>query len=64
MTRADEELEKTRSEMIRCGIKYGLENEKTILLSKKLDILLNQYARTTTPLNKAINSNEQVFFKN
>ena len=39
MTIVDEEyIEKARKEMIQCGIKYGLENEKTILLSKKLDI--------------------------
>ena len=65
MTRIDEEfIEKTRREMIQCGIKYGLKNEKTILLSKKLDILLNQFGSSSMTLKKLINESEQYFFKN
>ena len=64
MTRIDEEfIEKARKEMIQCGIKYGLKNEKTILLSKKLDILLNQFGSSSLTLKKLINENEQYFFK-
>ena len=64
MTRVDEEfIEKARKEMIQCGIKYGLKNEKTILLSKKLDILLNQFGSSSMTLKKLINENEQYFFK-
>lgn len=65
MTRIDEEfIEKARREMIQCGIKYGLKNEKTILLSKKLDILLNQFGSSSLTLKKLINENGQYFFKN
>ena len=65
MTRIDEEfIEKTRREMIQCGIKYGLKNEKTILLSKKLDILLNQFGSSSMNFKKLIHENEQYFFKN
>ena len=65
MTRITEEfIEKTRREMIQCGIKYGLKNEKTILLSKKLDILLNQFGSSSLTLKKLINENGQYFFKN
>ena len=64
MTIVDEEyIEKARKEMIQCGIKYGLENEKTILLSKKLDILLNQLGSSSMFLKKLINENEQYFYK-
>ena len=64
MTRVDEEyIEKARREMIQCGIQYGLGNEKTLMLSEKLDILLNQFGRSSTSLNKMINENEQYFFK-
>ena len=65
MTRIDEEfIEKTRREMIQCGIKYGLKNEKTILLSKKLDILLNQFGSSSMNFKTLIHENEQYFFKN
>ena len=64
MTQIDEDyIEKTRREMIQCGIEFGLENEKTILLSKKLDILLNQFGRSSTTRKTSINENERVFFK-
>ena len=64
MTQIDEDyIEKTRREMIQCGIEFGLENEKTILLSKKLDILLNQFGRASTTRKTSINENERVFFK-
>ena len=65
MTIVDEEyIEKARKEMIQCGIKYGLENEKTILLSKKLDILLNQLGSSSMVLKKMIVENKQYFYKN
>ena len=64
MTQIDEDyIEKTRREMIQCGIEFGLENEKTILLSKKLDILLNQCGSLSTARKTIINENERVFFK-
>ena len=64
MTIVDEEyIEKARKEMIQCGIKYGLKNEKTILLSKKLDILLNQFGSSSMVLKKMINENERFFYK-
>ena len=64
MTRIDEEyIEKTRREMIKCGIEYGLKNEKTLQISKKLDILLNQFVNTSTTFKKNINENEHYFYK-
>lgn len=66
MTPIDEEfIEKTRREMIQCGIEYGLENEKTLLLSKKLDVLLNQVGclGSSTTRKTMINENESVLFK-
>ena len=64
MTPIDEEfIEKVRREMIQCGIEYGLENEKTLLLSKKLDFLLNQFGSSSTTRKTIINENESVFFK-
>ena len=64
MTRIDEEfIEKARREMIQCGLKYGLESEKTLMLSRKLDILLNQFERSSTTRKTMINERESVFFK-
>ena len=64
MTQIDEEfIEKTRMEMIQCGIEYGLENERTLMLSKKLDVLLNQFGRSSTTRKTMINENESAFFK-
>ena len=64
MTPIDEEcIEKTRREMIQCGIEYGLENEKTLMLSKKLDFLLNQFGSSSTTRQTIINKSENVFFK-
>lgn len=37
------ELEKKRQMMIKSGLEYGLQNPKTIRLSKELDRLMNQY---------------------
>lgn len=36
-------LEQTREMMIQSGMKNGLQNPKTIRLSKRLDELMNQY---------------------
>ena len=36
-------LEQTRQLMIESGIENGLQNPKTIRLSKRLDQLMNQY---------------------
>ena len=64
MTRIDEEyIEKTRREMIQCGIEYGLVNEKTLLLSQELDILLNQFGNSLTTRKTVINEGERFFFK-
>ena len=64
MTRIDEEyIEKTRREMIQCGIEYGLVNEKTLLLSQELDILLNQFGSSLTTRKTVINEGERFFFK-
>ncbi|MCM3386578.1 aspartyl-phosphate phosphatase Spo0E family protein [Ureibacillus chungkukjangi] len=37
------ELEKKRQLMIQTGIEYGLQNPKTIRISKELDRLMNEY---------------------
>ncbi len=37
------ELEQTRALMIHSGMKYGFQHENTLLLSKKLDALMNEY---------------------
>ncbi|RHW39823.1 aspartyl-phosphate phosphatase Spo0E family protein [Lysinibacillus yapensis] len=37
------ELEKKRQLMIKSGVEYGLQNPKTIRLSKELDRLMNEY---------------------
>ena len=64
MTRIDEEyIEKARREMIQCGIEYGLVNEKTLLLSQELDILLNQFGSSLTTRKTVINEGERFFFK-
>lgn len=64
MTRIDEEyIEKARREMIQCGIEYGLVNEKTLLLSQELDILLNQFGSSLTTRKTVINESERFFFK-
>ena len=36
-------LEQTRRLMIQSGIEHGLQNPKTIALSKRLDKLMNKY---------------------
>lgn len=36
-------LEHTREKMIQCGLEKGFLNDETILLSRKLDHLLNLY---------------------
>lgn len=36
-------LEKTRSLLIRTGLKYGFHNQKTLLVSQRLDEIINQY---------------------
>ncbi|WP_332649600.1 aspartyl-phosphate phosphatase Spo0E family protein [Lysinibacillus sp. 54212] len=38
------QLEQTRELMIQAGMKYGLQNIRTIKLSRQLDELLNEYA--------------------
>jgi len=39
----DERIESLRKEMINSGIKEGITNEKTILLSQKLDTYITRY---------------------
>ncbi|MFJ8234549.1 Spo0E family sporulation regulatory protein-aspartic acid phosphatase [Ureibacillus sp. NPDC094379] len=39
------ELEDTRELMIRSGMKNGLQNPKTIRLSRQLDELMNRYEK-------------------
>ncbi len=64
MVQIDEDyIEKARREMIQCGIEYGLENEKTILLSKKLDILLNRFGGISSLHKPVINESERYFLK-
>lgn len=36
-------LERTRKLMIQTGLKYGFHNQKTILISQRLDEIMNQY---------------------
>lgn len=36
-------LEKTRALLIQTGLKYGFQNKKTIMLSKRLDRIMNKY---------------------
>jgi hypothetical protein len=40
--RLEEEIEKTRQSMVSIGLKYGLTHSETVILSKKLDELLNK----------------------
>lgn len=46
-------MEITREQMIQSGIDHGLQNLKTIRLSRKLDKLINLYNQEQNPqLNK------------
>ncbi len=40
-------MEQTRELMIRSGVENGLQNAKTIQLSRRLDKLMNTYYRQT-----------------
>ncbi|MGN4126452.1 Spo0E family sporulation regulatory protein-aspartic acid phosphatase [Lysinibacillus sphaericus] len=40
-------MEQTREMMIRSGVENGLQNAKTIQLSRRLDQLMNTYYRQT-----------------
>lgn len=40
-------MEQTRELMIRSGVENGLQNAKTIQLSRRLDQLMNTYYRQT-----------------
>jgi len=42
------QMERTREMMIRSGVENGLQNAKTIQLSRRLDQLMNTYYRQTT----------------
>lgn len=42
------ELEQTRALMIQSGMKYGFQNAKTIQLSEKLDLLMNEFDSLTS----------------
>ena len=42
-----ETMEQTREMMIRSGVENGLQNAKTIQLSRRLDQLMNTYYRQT-----------------
>ncbi len=42
------QMEQTRELMIRSGVENGLQNAKTIQLSRRLDQLMNTYYRQTT----------------
>jgi len=39
-----EQLELLREKMIETGMQYGLQDAKTIKISRQLDALLNEYA--------------------
>lgn len=39
-----EQVELLREKMIETGMKYGLQNDETIKISRQLDKLLNEYA--------------------
>ncbi|MFJ7699269.1 aspartyl-phosphate phosphatase Spo0E family protein [Lysinibacillus fusiformis] len=41
------QMEQTRELMIRSGVENGLQNAKTIQLSRRLDQLMNTYYRQT-----------------
>ncbi len=41
------QMEQTRELMIRSGVENGLQNAKTIQLSRRLDYLMNTYYRQT-----------------
>ncbi|QQP13401.1 aspartyl-phosphate phosphatase Spo0E family protein [Lysinibacillus agricola] len=41
------QMEQTREMMIRSGVENGLQNAKTIQLSRRLDQLMNTYYRQT-----------------
>ena len=56
-------IEKIRQEMIQSGLKYGIEDRKTILLSHKLDEALNRFELNKQKTKLLINQNEAFFYK-
>ena len=48
-------VEQTRRLMVKSGLRNGLLDDKTILLSKHLDELLNLYSETTKNKNTGTN---------
>ena len=52
------ELEKKRQLMIQSGIEYGLQNPKTIQLSKELDRLMNEFEVEDASKGEQIEKND------
>ncbi|MDI7742824.1 aspartyl-phosphate phosphatase Spo0E family protein [Lysinibacillus fusiformis] len=52
------ELEKKRQLMIQSGIEYGLQNPKTIRISKELDLLMNEFDVVYASRNEQLEKND------
>jgi len=52
------ELEKKRQLMIQSGIEYGLQNPKTIRISKELDLLMNEFDVVYASRNEQLENND------
>ncbi|QCR31623.1 aspartyl-phosphate phosphatase Spo0E family protein [Lysinibacillus sp. SGAir0095] len=53
------ELEKKRQLMIQTGIEHGLQNPKTIRISKELDRLMNEIDNGYAKENEQIEKNDE-----
>lgn len=47
-------IESIRKELHKCGMKNGLTNEKTLMLSKELDNLITEMIRDQKELSKML----------
>ncbi|PYF06488.1 aspartyl-phosphate phosphatase Spo0E family protein [Ureibacillus chungkukjangi] len=53
------ELESKRQLMIQTGIEYGLQNPRTIRISKELDRLMNEYDVVFASEDKQLEKNDE-----
>lgn len=53
------ELEKKRQLMIQTGIEHGLQNPKTIRISKELDELMNEFEVKFASENSRLEKNDE-----
>lgn len=54
------QMEQTRELMIRSGVENGLQNAKTIQLSRRLDQLMNTYYRQTAFDEEKTKTNKKI----